>query len=139
MQIAHTQLFAKNFDEQPKLDAFLERFRQWKENGEESSYYFGKDGFYSPVRSGLKHVHLVPIIDFDAKSNWDRNWKTGQRRTSDTCLVYVEDERHYLLITILPEPLAHAIAAQQDEKTRKTMAYFWQIAEEFFYYRKIIA
>lgn len=139
MQIAHTQLFAQNFDDATAINTFIERFQHWKQNGEDSSYYFGKDGFYSPIRSGLKHVHLVPVLDLEAKRNWDRNWKTGYRRTSDTCLVYVEDEQDYLLIAILPEPLAHAIAAQQDEKTRKTMAYFWQIAEEFFYHRKIIA
>lgn len=139
MNIATTLLFQQTFQNDSDLATFLHRFQQWKENGEDSSYYFGKDGFYSPIKSGLKHVHLVPILNLDDKKKWDRNWETGQRRTSDTCLVYVEDEQHYLLITILPEPLAHAIASQQEEKYRKTMAYFWEIAEQFFYYRKIIA
>ncbi|WP_053067771.1 type II toxin-antitoxin system YafO family toxin [Muribacter muris] len=139
MNIAHTRLFATHFDTESALFTFVNRFREWKANGEESSYYFGKDGFYSPIRSGLKHVHLVPIINLQAKNHWDRNWKIGSRRTSDTCLVYVEDNHDYLLISILPEPLAHAIAEQKEEKYRKTMAYFWQIAEQFFYYRNIIA
>lgn len=139
MHIAHTQLFTQSFDDETAINTFIERFQKWKESGEDSSYYFGKDGFYSPISSGLKHVHLVPIFDLQAKRNWDRHWKTGQRRTSDTCLVYVEDDQDYLLITILPEPLAHMIAEQKDEKSRATMAYFWQIAEQFFYYRKIIA
>lgn len=50
-----------------------------------------------------------------------------------------EDEQDFLLITVLPEPLAHAVAAQLEEKHRETMAYFWQIAEQFFYYRNVIA
>ncbi|KAE9536075.1 type II toxin-antitoxin system YafO family toxin [Ursidibacter arcticus] len=139
MDIVYTQLFAHTFDDETAIRTFVERFQNWKEGGEDSSYYFGKDGFYSPIRSGLKHVHLVPVIDVQAKRNWDRNWKIGNRRTSDTCLVYVEDQQSYLLIAILPEPLAHAIAEQREEKHRKTMVYFWQIAEQFFYYRKIIA
>lgn len=138
MRIDYTQLFAQTFDDEAAIRTFLSRFQHWKASGEESSYYFGKDGFYSPIRSGLKHVHLVPIIDLQAKRNWDRNWKTGRRRTSNTCLVYVEDQQDFLLIAILPEPLAHAIAEQKEEKYRKTMAYFWQVAEQFFYYRKII-
>lgn len=139
MQIFHTRLFARLFDSEIERNLFLTRFEEWKTNGENSSYYFGKDGYYLPIQSGLKHVHLVPILDLTAQKKWNKNWKNGTRRTSDTCLVYVEDKQDFLLITVLPEPLAHAIAAQQEEKHRKIMAYFWQIAEQFFYYRNIIA
>lgn len=31
------------------LVLFIARFKEWKSVGEESSYYFGKDGFYSPI------------------------------------------------------------------------------------------
>lgn len=140
MNIYHTKLISDYAQEhQFELSEFIQRFSDWKEKGEFSSYFFGKDGFYSPIEAGLKHVHLVPIMSILDKINWDLNWKNGKRRTSDTCLVYVEDGQDYLLINILPESLAHEIARQATEDDRQIMRFFREIAEQFFYYRNIIA
>lgn len=140
MNIFHTQIMTR-YAQASDIDLvlFIEKFREWKQNGENSSYYFGKDGFYSPIQHGLRHVHIVPVINLEDKQCWDKNWKTGHRRTSDTCLVYVEDDQDYLLITILPEPLAHQIAKQETAEDKQIMARFYEIAEQFFYYRKILA
>lgn len=140
MKVYHTNLIKQyaqlnHFD----LSRFTERFIKWKKNGEFSSYFFGKDGFYSPIHFGLRHVHLVPILNIVDKLNWDKHWKTGQRRTSDTCLVYVEDGSDFLLIAILPEPLAHEVAREETEEDRLVMANFRHIAEQFFYYRNIVS
>ena len=140
MNISHTQLFeqyaqASNID----LVRFVKLFREWKQAGGESSYFFGKDGFYTPISNGLRHVHIVPVLNVQDKQRWDRNWKTGQRRTSDTCLVYVEDNQDFLLVSILPEPLAHKIARQETEDDRLIMQRFYHIAEQFYFYRKIVA
>lgn len=121
------------------LVLFIARFKEWKSAGEESSYYFGKDGFYSPISHGLRHVHIVPVLSVQDKQRWDKNWKTGQRRTSDTCLVYVEDDQDFLLVNILPEPLAHKVARQETDDDRLIMKRFYQIAEQFYFYRNIIA
>ncbi|AIK89402.1 type II toxin-antitoxin system YafO family toxin [Glaesserella parasuis] len=139
MNVAYTQLFNMAFSDEEDKQFFIEQFKYWKQNGENSSYHFGKDGFYTPIQSGLRHVHLVPVINILDKINWDKHWQTGQRRTSDTCLVYVEDGSDYLLITILPEPLAHKIAAQREENHRVIMKHFRHIAEQFFYYRNIVS
>ena len=140
MNIFHTQIMTR-YAQASDIDLvlFIEKFREWKQNGENSSYYFGKDGFYSPIQHGLRHVHIVPVINLEDKQCWDKNCKTGYRRTSDTCLVYVEDDQDYLLITILPEPLAHQIAKQETAEDKQIMARFYEIAEQFFYYRKILA
>ncbi len=140
MNISHTQIMTR-YAQASGIDLvlFIEKFREWKQNGENSSYYFGKDGFYNPIQHGLRHVHIVPVINLENKQRWDKNWESGRRRTSDTCLVYVQDDQDYLLITILPEPLAHQIAQQETAEDKQIMARFYEIAEQFFYYRKILA
>lgn len=40
----------------------IEQFAQWKQKGEYSSYFFGKDGF-NRDSTLLRHVHMVPLHD----------------------------------------------------------------------------
>lgn len=140
MNVSHTQLF-EQYAQVSNIDLvlFVKHFKEWKQAGEESSYFFGKDGFYSPILHGLRHVHIVPVLSVLDKQRWDKHWQTGQRRTSDTCLVYVEDNQDFLLVSILPEPLAHKIARQETADDRLIMQRFYHIAEQFYFYRKIVA
>jgi hypothetical protein len=45
-----------------KLDAqrFIDRFLEWKQHGEDESYFFGKDAL-NLNSSWVRHVHMVPI------------------------------------------------------------------------------
>lgn len=130
------------------LTEFVDLFRQWKSlgpSGEDEFYEFGKDGAYvSPSVNGqknvLRHVHLVPIIDVQKKADWDKKWERHSRRTSDRALVYVADgNAKFLLITILPEPSAHAIGKMQTTEHKEMMEFFAEIADQFIHHNNIIA
>lgn len=129
------------------LEAFCFEFRRWKargEAGEYDSYLFGKDGAYSQPRfstgrPGLRHVHLAPLADVPARIQWDRQWRLRTRKTSDRALVYTQDRLHgFLLIFVLQEPHAHAIAQMTTPQDRELMGKFIKIAERFADTGKVI-
>lgn len=129
-------------------DNFAAEFDHWKslgERGEYSSYLFGKDGAYSSpkvngVANELRHVHLVPLLNQDELQKWKRAYRRGSRKTSDRALVYVSDPYcGNLLIYILDEPDAHAVARMSTEKHRTAMLKFAAIAEHFIQTGEVIA
>jgi mRNA interferase YafO len=127
------------------VDLFLDQFAKWKSGDEYGSYLFGKDASYAkPEAQGysyaLRHVHLVPLADHEQLKMWDNKWRRRGRKTSDRALVYVEAPKNkYLLIFILDEPDAHAIAAMNTSEDRATMEGFLEIAIEFLETGTVIA
>ena len=129
-------------------DNFAAEFDHWKSLGarsEYASYLFGKDAAYAvPVVNGqrnmLRHVHLVPLRDFEQKVKWDRAWEVRSRKTSDRALVYVSDLRHgHLLLYILDEPSAHSVARMQTPDDRQLMKAFARVADRFIQTGEIAA
>ena len=127
---------------------FCDLFRDWKvagKAGEDDFYEFGKDAPYeTPQVNGRKnilmHVHLVPLIEIRKKREWDENWGRYSRRTSNKALVYVGNGRaQFLLIAILPEPMAHKICKMATPEDHDLMHSFAAIADAFIYFDKIIA
>jgi mRNA interferase YafO len=130
------------------LNLLVKLFSDWKSlgvQGEDAVYEFGKDVPYerphvNSIKNVLRHVHLVPILDAQSKLAWDKAWVRGSRRTSNRALVYVDDgPKNYLLIAILPEPLAHAVSKMLTQQDRALMTRFAEIAESFIYAGKVIA
>ncbi len=126
-------------------DAWAVFFDNWKSlgpNGEYSNYFFGKDSAYSGVAltgGKLMHVHLVPILDKAALAAWDRDWSRHSRKVSDRALVYADDGRgNYLLIYVLDEPHAHAIARMATLAEKETMQAFAEIAAAFVFDGSVI-
>lgn len=116
----------------------LESFQRWKNSQNEyGSYLFGKDGAYMiPKINGksyrLRHVHLPPLSTPEQLKVWNKQWQRRGRKTSDRVLVYVEDgQGNYLLIFILPEPLAHEIAKMQTPAHRQLMENLAAVAAKF--------
>lgn len=138
MKISCTQLLT-DYAQENHLDLarFIQLFEQWKMQGEDESYFFGKDSYFI-VPSNLKHVHLVPILNQNSLSQWNKNWEKGSRRTSDRFLIYAEDNERYLLIAILPEPTAHAFVKMETPQSKTLMSLFSQVADDFIYYDNII-
>jgi mRNA interferase YafO len=135
-------LQADNLDEQ----ILLESFQQWKESRDEyGSYLFGKDSAYTiPKIDGksyrLRHVHLPPLSTPEPLEVWNKQWQRRGRKTSDRVLVYVEDDQgNYLLIFILPEPMAHEIAKMQTPAHRQIMESFASVATKFLETGQVIA
>ncbi|RYE68581.1 MAG: hypothetical protein EOO81_09275 [Oxalobacteraceae bacterium] len=118
---------------------FANKFADWKAlgpDGEDAAYDFGKDGYYSaPLVDGnrvLRHVHLVPENDLDALARWNRDWERYSRRSSDTALVYAQDQLYgCLLIQVLWEPGAHEVSLMKTQQHRELMNGFAQVAEHF--------
>jgi hypothetical protein len=54
-------------------------------------------------------------------------------------LVYVQDATKYLLIALLEQPTAHAVATMQTPEDLQRMRLFVKIAEDFIYTGNIIA
>ena len=125
-------------------EAFVTEFEQWRNGGEYSSYFFGKDGAYvAPTLSdgsmGLRHVHLVPLSNAQELHHWNVQWLRRSRKTSDRVLVYAQDHTHgYLLIYILSEPDAHEIARMLTPDNDLLMRKLVKIAERFIYTGQII-
>jgi hypothetical protein len=112
-------------------------FALWKAGDEYGSYLFGKDSAYvKPTVDGrqyaLRHVHLVPLSSEEQIAQWDKVWKRRGRKTSDRALVYVSNDKgDHLLIYILDEPDAHAIAAMRTQQHRDIMLGFAEVAAAF--------
>lgn len=113
--------------------------------GEDAFYEFGKDVPYerphvNARKNVLRHVHLVPILDIENKIAWDKAWVRESRRTSNRALVYVDNgPEKFLLIAILPEPMAHTVSKMQTPQGRMLMTRFAEIAESFIYAGRVIA
>ena len=129
-------------------EKFAADFDNWKASfpaGEYAAYAFGKDGAYSkPKVNGkantLMHVHLAPRKDPVARALWDEAWRLRRRKVSDHVLVYVHDQRHgYLLIYILDEPGAHAIATMEERQDAFLMCQFAAVADRFIQTGEVIA
>jgi mRNA interferase YafO len=145
MRIQTTTAFKQQLDSDAhSLDIFCAEFQSWKQGDEFDSYLFGKDSAYIAPKVGmesyrLRHVHLVPLLDFAQLQTWNKLAQRKGRKTSDRVLVYVHDEPdNYLLIYILPEPDAHRIAQMQTTEDRETMLGFAAVAEAFIQTGKII-
>jgi hypothetical protein len=125
-------------------------FAEWKAGGEagkDDSFYFGKDNPYvAPKLEGGKqlwHVHLPPMADRDDLERWNKAYywrkKSPRPKVSNRVLVYCQDGDDYLLIYVLAEPDAHAIAKMKTEDDEATMRGFARVAEAFIQRREIIA
>jgi hypothetical protein len=124
-------------------DAFASEFAAWKKTGKH--FAFGRDSAYREPKVGvedykLRHVHLMPGISQKDIDAWERHWKQGRERKSDHALVYAADDRgNFLLIGILDEPGAHAVARMKTQKHKATMEGYAAIAEAFRHDGSIIA
>ena len=124
-------------------------FGRWKFKWPEfefESTLFGKDGAYvAPLVGGrrylLRHVHLEPVHDHAGKRRWAKVFSWRGTKTSDRALVYVHrpvtDE--YLLIYILNEPDAHAVASMRLVAHREIMEGFANVAAAFIDSGDVIA
>ncbi len=139
----HNQLSAIGEDS----DNWTDFFDEWKacgSAGEYDNYFFGKDGAYVGIKvdaphGKLMHVHLVPICDPVALARWERNWERRSRKVSDRALIYADDGcGNYLLIFVLDEPTAHAIASMATHQDRQTMQAFAAVASAFVFNGSII-
>jgi hypothetical protein len=138
MQVKMTQVLRKSLESQGlNADKLLEDFATWRAGDEFGHPFFGKDSAYgSPKVDGqknvLRHVHLVPLNDLDSLEKWKKDDSRGSRKKSDRVLVYVSDgTKKHLLIFILDDPGAHAIADMQNQADRETMLGFAEVAAEF--------
>jgi hypothetical protein len=117
--------------------AFCDEFAQWRKAG--AHVLFGKDTPYrKPLVDGadkLMHVHLMPSVNKGDHDLWMKRWRLkrpASHRTSDHVLVYVADDHgDWLLIAILDEPGAHAIADMRTPENKATMEGFAAVAEAF--------
>lgn len=127
------------------VEVFKNRFLTWKQGGEYSSYYFGKDAPYDPPRVEgfgpvLQHVHLVPLQDTEKLDQWNKKWKFRSRKTSDRALVYAEDKTHgFLLLYILDEPTAHVVCKMRTAEDKALMEGFAAVAMHFIMNGKVVA
>lgn len=119
-------------------------FLNWKAAGEYDHHYFGKDSAYiaPPVNGekyGLRHVHLVPVLDARQIARWWRDFARRGRKTSDRVLIYAKDAKgDYLLIYILSEPDAHKIATMQNQIDKELMESFAKVAGDFMFDGSVI-
>ena len=139
----HNQLAAIGEDS----DGWTDFFGDWKARGsagEYDNYFFGKDGAYVGIKMDaphgmLMHVHLVPILDPVAFARWERDWARRSCKTSDRALIYADDGHgNYLLIYVLDEPTAHAIASMATQQDKETMQAFAAVASAFVFDGSII-
>ncbi len=144
-----TNILAQEFQKSGlDLNLLVSLFSEWKSlgaQGEDAIYEFGKDVPYerphvNSKKNVLRHVHLVPILDAQNKAAWDKAWVRESRRTSNRALVYVDDgPEKFLLIAILPEPVAHAVSRMLTQQDKAVMTRFAEIAESFIFTGKVIA
>jgi len=126
--------------------AFCQQFERWKAQWPKYEYefeLFGKDAAYrTPQVSGrpdaLRHVHLRPPPGSKDFSRWQDAFRFKRRKTSDRHLIYAQSRaEHYLLIAILDEPTAHAVAQMRTDGHRQAMRMFCDIADNFVHFGEI--
>jgi hypothetical protein len=124
---------------------FCDEFADWRRMG--VHILFGKDAPYrKPKVAGdkdLMHVHLMPSVSKGDNDVWVKKWalsRPASHRTSDHVLVYTEDDSgNFLLIAILDEPGAHAVADMRTPANQALMESFAAIAEAFRHHGAVIA
>jgi Toxin YafO, type II toxin-antitoxin system len=126
-----TQAFAA---EGVDAQRFMDRFVQWKQAGEDESYFFGKDALN--LRSKLiRHVHMVPLASPQALAAWDTNWQRRRKRVSDRFLFYVDGARHgYLLLYIVNDPGAHDFLNSANPASRAVRQAMQKMADQFYHF-----
>lgn len=105
-----SQLHQKLESTNLKPDLLIRRFSDWKDQGEDSSYWFGQDK--TDPKTELSHAHMAPVTSGPPKDEWDSFWRKKQvwRRRSDCYVLYVHHKRlGYLLIDVLFDPGAHSL------------------------------
>ncbi|MDN6887854.1 type II toxin-antitoxin system YafO family toxin [Variovorax sp. CAN2819] len=114
-------------------------FQEWTELSDQyDDEFFGKDSAYvRPAVGGrpyvLRHVHLKPF-EPTALKKWESEHWLRTRKSSNRVLVYASDGKgNHLLIFILNEPDAHAIANMKTAEDRATMESFAAVAEAFIF------
>lgn len=138
------QKLDSNFGE-GAAQVFCDEFTLWRKTA--WHLLFGKDTPYrKPKVDGeqkLMHVHLMPSVNKGDNDLWMKRWtlkRPAAHRTSDTALVYVvSDNGDCLLIAILDEPSAHAVADMRTPENKATMEGFASTAEAFCEDGSIIA
>lgn len=122
---------------------FIAEFEAWKLDWPRFEYrapLFGKDGAYDGrIKVGrdpyvLRHAHLQPFSR-RALRHWLLHFRHFKRKTSDRHLVYVTCKPYgTLLIHILDEPTAHAVAAMNTAQDKAVMKLLCDIAYNFINY-----
>lgn len=138
MTVEITEFFKKSLlRNKIPLDIFVELFAEFKAGPPLHSKYFGKDvGYEAPVVGGkpfvLKHVHMIPQSDEVALKDWLNAYKHRAQKTSDRALVYVTNEDgDHLILGLLEEPHAHAIAKMRLPEHQQLMQGFAAAAQQF--------
>jgi hypothetical protein len=123
-------------------EAFTIQFAHWKANWPVNEYafeLFGKDGAYAtPTVDGekyvLRHVHMQPSEESSDYARWQTFYKRRSRKTSDRHLIYVTNSNEdHLLIFLIDEPDAHAIALMKTAADRQAMEDLAIVAENFLW------
>ncbi len=113
---------------------FIGLFLQWKQDGEDESYFFGKDAL-NLQSSLVRHVHMVPLSTPDALAAWDTNWQRHRKRVSDRFLFYVDGGIHgYLLLYIVNDPGAHEFLSKKDAANQLVRSAIEAMADEFYHF-----
>jgi hypothetical protein len=127
-----------------KAEDFANWFAAWKRSGEWSSHMFGRDSAYVLPKVGnlqyrLRHVHLIPVLDAEARRKWEKHYAAERPRTSDRILIYVQhDDGDFLLIAILPEPDAHEVQRMANAADKALMESFAHVADEFLMDKAVV-
>lgn len=106
--------------------------------------FFGKDSAYVRPKVGgkpyvLRHVHLKPFEPIALKK-WESDHWLRTRKVSNRVLVYASNGKgNHLLIFVLNEPDAHAIADMKTAEDKSTMEGLAAVAEAFNFNGAIIA
>jgi mRNA interferase YafO len=138
MNVKITKAFRKRFEANGiNADRFVELFSEWKKGDALGHKIFGKDNPYeTPLVDGkpytLRHVHLIPLHDPKETSKWLSQYASRSQKTSDRALVYITNlAGDHLLIALLEEPGAHAMARSKNPVDVETMKAYALIAAEF--------
>ncbi len=116
---------------------FIERFLEWKDGGEDSSYFFGKDALNRSSK-WLRHVHMVPIASPDTLEQWNNNWQKYRARRSDRYLFYSDGGSFgYLLLGIVNDPGAHQFLSEPNQDDRLVLLAMEKQADAFFHFGKL--
>lgn len=114
-----------------KINQLVADFLDWKNGGEDDHRAFGRDGG-NRDEADVRHVHLIPASDPEARKKWVDAFNKYRKRTSNIYLVYADGTPTYgyLLIDILhdDDPGAHAI---WDAKYKPTRLIWQAMANQF--------
>lgn len=65
----------------------IQKFSEWKNGGEDSSYWFGRDSTDHITK--LSHVHMIPVNPGQDKEKWNYLWERNRpwERRSDSHVI----------------------------------------------------